>query len=404
MSPATSDPVSDSASPWSQTRFIRLVVFGAAIVFVVTLAAVAVVVVVTGRLAHVRSELEAARREIARLQAEAKTPQRKPPIPALTTTTAATRSYSGATTKPATRPATRKASPATAPVAAEPGFDDLVTALRALLSTDETTTAPAVSSDRIKTAIARVERALPRGESADAEVEALLALARRLLARRAMDRGDLTEAAAQLRPLSGTDARAQVLRGELAARQGDYAAALRALEPALAADPEDSLARFWFGLALMQTGRLDEADSQFAQLAVREPRMPDAPYWRGMIRLQKREDEKALPFFDQAVAIVPDFAPAWEIAGVALAILGKTDEALQRLNEAARLAPNRAEIALAQAVCHARRREREKAQAAMKRALTIEPALLDRVRTTPVLNRLVREDDWKQLPVPRAGR
>ncbi len=183
--------------------------------------------------------------------------------------------------------------------------------------------------------------------------------ARRALARSLLAAGELSEAASLLELLSAADREARRLRGELQARRGDHVAAVQLLEPLVSADPTDVEARVWLGRSLFHVGRLDDADRQFEWLASNRPNRPEGFYWRGIVQLRRLNADKAVPLFDQTVAVDPAFGPAWEASAVALASIGKIGETLQRLEEAARLSPQRAEIPFAQAVCLARVNQRE---------------------------------------------
>lgn len=215
-----------------------------------------------------------------------------------------------------------------------------------------------------------------------------------------MDADQLDAAAARLDAAPPAGEEAGHLRAELAVRRGDYDTALTILVPRVNDHPADAAARRWLGVALLRTGALDEADTQFAWLAEHEPARPDGAYWQGLVRLNRLEPEKALALFEQAIGVDASFAPAWESAGIALANLGRLPDALERLDRAASLAPGQVEIPFAQAVCLARLGQRDAAIEALKRAVALRPSLIERARSTPALDRLLREDDWDALAKP----
>lgn len=375
------EPGSDPRERILRTRLMQTIAFGAAMVAVLVLVAAAVVVVLASRLSHVRKELDAARQQIARLEADRLAAKSRP------ATTQGHADRAG----PASRPATRRV--ATRPTAVNPGH---AAALEPLLRAAVAATPSAGQIRQIRTALHDAEQALARGD-AGPETSTLTKQARCLLARWAMDRGDWANAEADLQPLPATDVEARKLRARLALHKGQRAAAVGELEATVAAVPADAEARFWFGLALVQTGRLDDADSHFAWLAANAPHDPVGPYWQGMVRLRRLEPEKAMPFFDQAIALSPAFAPAWEGGALALANLGNVEGALRRLDEAVRLAPGRAETAFARAVCLARLNRRDEAMASLEQAAAIDRKTLDDVGQAPALDRLLDPEDRQRL-------
>ena len=58
------------------------------------------------------------------------------------------------------------------------------------------------------------------------------------------------------------------------------------------------------------------------------PASADAQFLRGSALLSLKRDAEAVPCFDRAVALDPKLAPAWFNRAVALAALGRYEEAL----------------------------------------------------------------------------
>ncbi|HOB67874.1 tetratricopeptide repeat protein [Ottowia sp.] len=96
-------------------------------------------------------------------------------------------------------------------------------------------------------------------------------------------------------------------------------------------------------MALHQRGRLAEAKLIYQQILEQEPQNFDALYLLGTLAAQSGDAQGAIQFIDQAIAIQPAVAPAHNNRGLALALLGRLDEALASYDRALQLDPQYAE-------------------------------------------------------------
>ena len=154
--------------------------------------------------------------------------------------------------------------------------------------------------------------------------------------------------------------------------------AIRYYQAALAVRPDAAVAYNNLGIALADTGRLDDAVEQFRRAAHLSPRFAQAhanlgivDYMRGRyaeaagqfgeaIRLDPRSakyhgdlgivlaaagrPEEALDRCRQALRLDPKYAPAHQTLGLALIDLGRPDEAIDHLRQALRLGPASAPV------------------------------------------------------------
>jgi tetratricopeptide (TPR) repeat protein len=217
------------------------------------------------------------------------------------------------------------------------------------------------------------------------------------LAEWAADQGQYGLAEEALATLDANDPAVQKLQMGLSVQRGDFAGAIQRLTRMQAQDPDDGDVHYWLGRAYLGTGEMDAAEREFAWLAEHDPQRPDGPYWQGVARMRQLAAEEAIPLFDEAIRRGPSFAPAWEASGIALANEGRIADALERLRRAEELAPQRAEIVFAQAVCYGRINQPEAAITALQRALRLDSTLLERARNTRVFERLLRDADWEKL-------
>ena len=81
-------------------------------------------------------------------------------------------------------------------------------------------------------------------------------------------------------------------------------------EKGLAADRSQPNLHTVQGVALMQLGRIDEAQKVFFDVHQLLPNDELVLHYLGVIALQRREFEKAINYFQQALKILPAYADA----------------------------------------------------------------------------------------------
>ena len=81
--------------------------------------------------------------------------------------------------------------------------------------------------------------------------------------------------------------------GALYTRNRRYVEALETLQRALALDPNDVTAHFWYATALCTTGYLAKCDAELDRVLEIDPMMPNALSWRGRELIRTNELDKA---------------------------------------------------------------------------------------------------------------
>jgi len=108
----------------------------------------------------------------------------------------------------------------------------------------------------------------------------------------------------------------------------------------LATNPNAWQAYYNLGVALQQTGRMQEAMTQWEQAVRVNPDYAQAHYDLGVALAHAGKIQEALQHFEQAVRISPGFADAHCNLGIALMRLGRTQEAIEEYQKALRFKPN----------------------------------------------------------------
>lgn len=101
--------------------------------------------------------------------------------------------------------------------------------------------------------------------------------------------------------------------------------------------------RVALGLQHHGAGRLDEAEALYREALAAEPESMDALHFLGVIALQRGDPARAVELISQALSRNAANAPACNNLGLALAALGRRDEAVLRTLEALALQPGYAD-------------------------------------------------------------
>ena len=154
-------------------------------------------------------------------------------------------------------------------------------------------------------------------------------------------RGDITNAAVQLRVLRAmrapNDPDVTYAEGLLATDFGDLPLAIDRFRAALAANPRLTSARFDLGMALVHTGRWDEALDIFAPLAKDEPASFQAAYFHALALHNTHHSAEAEAEARRAAALVPGAADAHTLLGIILSARSDNARAVSELEQAAKL-------------------------------------------------------------------
>jgi Flp pilus assembly protein TadD len=125
-----------------------------------------------------------------------------------------------------------------------------------------------------------------------------------------------------VKELDGTDLKIKL--GVVRLRQGKYEQAIAVLGEAVAHEPENALAHFNLGAALLLVGKLDEAESSLSRAySIKGPAMAGTQLMLGQLYHQKRDYQKAVEAFTKYLRDLPDAPNAAAVK-----------ESIRRLNEA----------------------------------------------------------------------
>jgi tetratricopeptide (TPR) repeat protein len=145
---------------------------------------------------------------------------------------------------------------------------------------------------------------------------------------------------------------------------------------------------------LMDIGRFDEALAVLAKVEKIAPKAPTLHYNRGTLELLRGMPQAALPHFDRVIELLPSYSEALNNRGVALARLGRIDEAATAHRNAIVADPFnfQAHYNLGAALAAAGRQA--EALAAFRSAVTVAPNdVRPRLRVAALLRAMGRQDE-----------
>ncbi len=154
----------------------------------------------------------------------------------------------------------------------------------------------------------------------------------------------------------------EVMKG--AAPQNDRA--LRDLRHAIALDTSSGSAHEWYGMALLQQGRVSEAYSELRLAAQLEPLSVATTAWLGTTAYLERHYSEAIGYARETLDLSPQRDDAYETLGLAYEALGdvpRAAETFRRLGQAC--SPCRAQSAALLAALYARNDQMPRARAAL---------------------------------------
>lgn len=142
----------------------------------------------------------------------------------------------------------------------------------------------------------------------------------------------------------GDSAELQALIGQAHAQQGDFPAAIEALQRALRLKPDVAEANGALGYIYLKQGKLPEAEAALrAELRVRPSDLQSGQNLAYVLDAQQRPEE-AVPLLRELVRAKPDFADARYLLGRILLAQGAVAEAVEHLEAALRVAPEDANV------------------------------------------------------------
>lgn len=147
------------------------------------------------------------------------------------------------------------------------------------------------------------------------EWKAITIPAGELLARLQLERKEYGQAKSQYEELLKLDEANYEAHYNLAwmdAREQRLSDAVRHLQAAIKARPDDAPARNALGGLYLRTSKLKEAEAELTEATRLDPKSPWAYYNLGLVSRTRGDNERAAVFFRQALTAQPDFRPAEE--------------------------------------------------------------------------------------------
>jgi len=195
----------------------------------------------------------------------------------------------------------------------------------------------------------------------------------------ALHAGDLSQAGRLLAGFLGkhpAHPHARHLAGVIALKQGSPDKALKHLDLALKAMPED--ASMWFnkGLAHNALGNGSPALKALQRAYAIAPDMPTLAYNLGRILVLMAQPDEALQYLERATMLNPHDADAWVLLGNAQRDSRNTDAAITSLDQALALRPDFPDALAAKGLCLIQLSRHEQAISLFKHILVAHPGHL----------------------------
>ena len=127
--------------------------------------------------------------------------------------------------------------------------------------------------------------------------------------------------------LDAQDPRWPYYLADLTAREGDPETAAAALDRVLSIDPGNVAALIRRGDALLELGRLDDAERDYSRALDRDPRQSAARLGLGRVSYERSDFEQAIAHFREAIQDQPEGSAIHHRIGLALRRLGRREEA-----------------------------------------------------------------------------
>jgi arylsulfatase A-like enzyme/Tfp pilus assembly protein PilF len=125
-------------------------------------------------------------------------------------------------------------------------------------------------------------------------------------------------------------------------RLKDFPRAAESFRSVLKLNAQNSVATYYLGLSLLQTGDLEGAESSFKRALELDAANFNAAFNLGVVYTRKKQPEAAIQAFQRALEILPDFADAHEALGEMYLYLDRPQDAARELERAVAIAPEMA--------------------------------------------------------------
>jgi tetratricopeptide (TPR) repeat protein len=181
------------------------------------------------------------------------------------------------------------------------------------------------------------------------------------------------------------------LIGNIKLRKGDFVGAVAAYRNALILKPDFAVAATNLGVALVESGQLDEADKMFAGLVVTDPNDKYLALGRSKLAQARGDLDGAVAFLMQAEALDPGTPKYYFLAGAAEFRAGNSAKAGDFATRALEVAPADHAAVMLMIGVDAAQGSFDKAEAVLARAVAVDPEMADfqgeRAAMLHVLNR-----------------
>lgn len=127
-------------------------------------------------------------------------------------------------------------------------------------------------------------------------------------------------------------------------RAGDFARAAAGLREVVAAAPRHTPAHYHLGLALQQSGRIDEGIAHYRRLLERQPDYLDAWINLGDLCGKADQAEAAMAAWQEALRLDPESVLVLNNLGITRHNTGRPEEALEYFRQAAAIDPDRPDL------------------------------------------------------------
>ena len=166
-------------------------------------------------------------------------------------------------------------------------------------------------------------------------------------------------------------------RAEKSRTKTDYERALSSCRKGIELNPTlqvPTVIRAALGRSYFQEGKLTQASRQFEEILKVDSNFGDAYYYLGAIRVRQRDYERAEEAYSHAINLDPSSAKAYERLAHLYGTRGiHHDKAIQLAEKAVKLQPDSASCFNTLSWLHYLNKDYEKAEAAVKHALTLQP-------------------------------
>ena len=160
-------------------------------------------------------------------------------------------------------------------------------------------------------------------------------------------------------------------------KKNQYAAAAVEFRKALDLDPDEAQSHNNLGLALVETGKVEEGMEHYRKALELSPGYPEAHNNLGSALVRSRHFPEAVEQFEKALQSSPDHPGAHVNLGAALAQMGRIDEAMPHLEKAVELLPEDAEAHTNLGLALAMKGQLDAAIPHLEKALEANPAAFE---------------------------